>query len=90
MTGGRVVVLGPTGRNFAAGHERRHRVRATTRIAASRAAATLELVDLEELAEDDEDEVRDLISEHAQRTGSLVARNVLARGIAARASGSSR
>ncbi len=28
MTGGRVVVLGPTGRNFAAGHERRRRLRA--------------------------------------------------------------
>ena len=28
MTGGRVVVLGPTGRNFAAGMSRRHRVRA--------------------------------------------------------------
>ncbi len=26
MTGGRVVVLGPTGRNFAAGHERWHRL----------------------------------------------------------------
>ena len=26
MTGGRVVVLGRTGRNFAAGHERRHRL----------------------------------------------------------------
>ena len=30
MTGGRVVVLGPTGRNFGAGHVRRHRLRATT------------------------------------------------------------
>ena len=28
MTGGRVVVLGPTGRNFAAGMSRRHRLRA--------------------------------------------------------------
>jgi len=26
MTGGHVVVIGPTGRNFAAGHERRHRL----------------------------------------------------------------
>ena len=38
----------------------------------------LELVDLETMTEDDEDEVKALISEHAQRTGSLVARNVLA------------
>jgi len=35
-------------------------------------------VDLEELDEDDERVVRDLISEHAARTGSLVARNLLA------------
>jgi glutamate synthase (NADPH/NADH) large chain len=38
----------------------------------------LELVDLEELSENDEALVRDLISEHAARTGSIVARNVLA------------
>ena len=38
----------------------------------------LELVDLDALSADDELEVRDLISEHAARTGSLVARNVLA------------
>jgi glutamate synthase domain-containing protein 2/glutamate synthase domain-containing protein 1/glutamate synthase domain-containing protein 3 len=77
MTGGRVVVLGTTGRNFAAGmsggiayvydKDRRFEGR-----------CNLELVDLEELAESDEDEVKALISEHAQRTGSLVARNVLA------------
>jgi glutamate synthase (NADPH) large chain len=76
MTGGRVVVLGPTGRNFAAGmsggiayvydHDHRFDSRCNT-----------DLVDLEPLAEDDEDELRALIAEHAQRTGSLVARNVL-------------
>jgi glutamate synthase domain-containing protein 3 len=37
-----------------------------------------ELVDLEQLSDEDAVEVRALISEHAQRTGSLVARNVLA------------
>ena len=37
MTGGRVVVLGPTGRNFGAGMSRRHRLRATTPTARSRA-----------------------------------------------------
>jgi len=77
MTGGRVIILGPTGRNFAAGmsggvayvydkdrgFERR---------------CNLELVDLETVTEDDEQEVKALIAEHAQRTGSLVARNVLA------------
>jgi glutamate synthase domain-containing protein 3 len=77
MTGGRVVVLGPTGRNFAAGMsggvayvydvDRQFEKR-----------CNLELVDLERLTDDDELEVRALISEHAARTGSLVARNALA------------
>ena len=43
MTGGVVVVLGPTGRNFAAGHERRDRLRARRRRHASSSAATTEL-----------------------------------------------
>jgi len=77
MTGGRVVVLGATGRNFAAGMsggiayvydtDRRFRSR-----------CNLELVDLEELDADDDEEVKVLIAEHAQRTGSLPARNILA------------
>ena len=77
MTGGRVVVLGPTGRNFAAGmsggvayvydKSRRFEDRCNT-----------ELVDLEELSEADEEEVKALISEHVARTGSMVGRNVLA------------
>jgi glutamate synthase (NADPH) large chain len=77
MTGGRVVVLGPTGRNFAAGMSggiayvydvaRRFAGRCNT-----------ELVEQEELTDQDAEEVKSLIKEHAQRTGSLVARNVLA------------
>jgi glutamate synthase domain-containing protein 2/glutamate synthase domain-containing protein 1/glutamate synthase domain-containing protein 3 len=77
MTGGRVVVLGTTGRNFAAGmsggiayvydKDRRFERR-----------CNLELVDLDTLTETDEEEVKALISEHGQRTGSLVARNLLA------------
>jgi glutamate synthase domain-containing protein 3 len=77
MTGGRVVVLGPTGRNFAAGmsggivyvydKDRRFADR-----------CNLELVDLDELSEGDEAEVKALISEHVARTGSLVGRNLLA------------
>ncbi len=77
MTGGRVVVLGPTGRNFAAGmsggiayvYDSDHRF-------AGR--CNTELVDLERLVEADDEELRSLIAEHAQRTGSLVARNILA------------
>ena len=78
MTGGRVVVLGKTGRNFAAGMsggiayvydvDRRFEGR-----------CNFELVDLEPLvSEDDVAEVRGLITEHVARTGSLVGRNVLA------------
>jgi glutamate synthase domain-containing protein 3 len=77
MTGGRVVVLGTTGRNFAAGmsggiayvYDRDNRFKGR---------CNLELVDLEELDETGAEEVRALIAEHAQRTGSLRARNILA------------
>jgi len=77
MTGGRVLVLGRTGRNFAAGMsggvayvydvDRRFARRCNT-----------ELVDPEALTDEDASELRSLIKEHAQRTGSIVARNVLA------------
>jgi glutamate synthase domain-containing protein 3 len=77
MTGGRVVVLGPTGRNFAAGmsggiayvydNSRRFEGR-----------CNLDLVDLEELTGEDAAVVQSLIREHIMRTGSLVGRNVLA------------
>ncbi|HET9719126.1 MAG TPA: glutamate synthase large subunit [Solirubrobacteraceae bacterium] len=76
MTGGRVVVLGPTGRNFAAGMSGGIAyVYDTSRRFVDR--CNTELVDLEVLAAEDDEEVRALIAEHAQRTGSLVARNVL-------------
>jgi glutamate synthase domain-containing protein 3 len=77
MTGGRVVVLGPTGRNFAAGmsggvayvydKDRRFAGRCNP-----------DLVDLEALEDEDEAELKALIAEHVARTGSLVGRNVLA------------
>jgi len=77
MTGGRVVVLGPTGRNFAAGmsggvayvydKDRRFADR-----------CNLELVELEGLTSDDEAELKALLAEHVARTGSMVGRNVLA------------
>jgi glutamate synthase domain-containing protein 3 len=77
MTGGRVVVLGPTGRNFAAGMSGGIAyVYDVARRFAGR--CNPELVDLEELTDEDAEDVKTLIKEHAQRTGSLVARNVLA------------
>jgi glutamate synthase (NADPH/NADH) large chain/glutamate synthase (ferredoxin) len=78
MTGGRVVVLGPTGRNFAAGMsggiayvyddagdfaERR----------CNRAS-----VSFEEIDDADAIELRSLVAEHEQRTGSTVAARLLA------------
>ena len=76
MTGGRVVVLGPTGRNFAAGMSGGIAYVLDERRFAGR--CNLDLVALETLTEEDERQIRALISEHAQRTGSLVARNLLA------------
>ena len=77
MTGGRVVVLGRTGRNFAAGMSGGIAyVYDVDRLFETR--CNKGLVDLEQLTDDDAEEVRALISEHIARTGSLVARNVLA------------
>jgi glutamate synthase domain-containing protein 3 len=77
MTGGRVVVLGPTGRNFGAGMSGGVAyVYDKARRFADR--CNLELVELDPLEEDDEAEVKALISEHVARTGSMVGRNLLA------------
>jgi glutamate synthase domain-containing protein 3 len=77
MTGGRVVVLGPTGRNFAAGMSGgiAYVLDEDGRFAAR---CNMELVGFDEISADDERELRDLISEHARRTGSPVAERVLA------------
>jgi glutamate synthase domain-containing protein 2/glutamate synthase domain-containing protein 1/glutamate synthase domain-containing protein 3 len=78
MTGGRVVVLGATGRNFAAGMSGglayvldeddgfRSRINPTM------------LDQLEQLSDEDAAEVRGLIEEHRDRTGSDVAARLLA------------
>jgi glutamate synthase domain-containing protein 3 len=77
MTGGRVVVLGRTGRNFAAGMSGgvayvfdedggfRSRVNATM------------LDQLEELGDSDAAEALALITEHRDRTGSPVAQRII-------------
>jgi glutamate synthase (NADPH) large chain len=77
MTGGCVVVIGPTGFNFAAGMtggtafvwdpRRRFPLRCNQA-----------LVDLDELTDEDRAELRDLLVEHHARTGSAVAERVLA------------
>ncbi|HEU4583084.1 MAG TPA: glutamate synthase large subunit [Polyangiaceae bacterium] len=76
MTGGVVVVLGPTGHNFAAGmsggvayvHDPQR---------ALPGLCNFELVELEPLDEADAERVLELVREHAERTGSERARRLL-------------
>ncbi|HWF74897.1 MAG TPA: glutamate synthase large subunit, partial [Solirubrobacteraceae bacterium] len=76
MTGGRVAVLGPAGRNFGAGMS--GGIAYVYDVDGDfESRCNLELVDLEEVTEDDEVELRALIGEHFERTGSLVAQNLL-------------
>ena len=76
MTGGRAVIIGPTGRNFAAGmsggiayvydpQERFHDF------------CNMELVDFDPLEYDDINFVREMIENHRQYTGSTVAEEIL-------------
>jgi hypothetical protein len=76
MTGGKVIVLGPTGRNFAAGM--------SGGIAyvldpdgTFPARCNTELVELEQCDDEDFERVRALIEEHLERTGSAVAQRTL-------------
>ena len=77
MTGGRVVVLGSTGRNFAAGMSGgvAYIWDPENNFPAN---CNMEMVELESV-EDAEDiaELQGLIEEHAERTGSTVAAEVL-------------
>ena len=77
MTGGRAVVLGPTGRNFAAGmsggvawvYDPQDRFLTN---------CNLEMVELERVTDEaDEAELRTLIENHYRYTGSTVARHIL-------------
>jgi glutamate synthase domain-containing protein 2/glutamate synthase domain-containing protein 1/glutamate synthase domain-containing protein 3 len=77
MTGGRVVVLGPTGRNFAAGMSGGIAyVLDPDRTFAER--CNTELVELETPGAEDFEEIRALVEEHHDRTGSQIATHVLA------------
>src|SRR3974390_225368 len=76
MPGGRVVVLGPTGRNFAAGMSGGLAfVYDPQDVLAG--SYNDELVDLEPLSADDRGWLRGRISRHHQETGSEVARSLL-------------
>ncbi len=76
MTGGIVVVLGETGRNFAAGMSGGIAYVLDEQGIFPRRCNT-DLVALEEPDADDLDGVRALVTEHAERTGSELARRLL-------------
>ena len=76
MTGGRVVVLGRTGRNFAAGMSGGIAY-VLDEDGGFRGRCNAELVGFEEV-ERRRDELRALVEEHAARTGSAVAARLLA------------
>jgi glutamate synthase domain-containing protein 3 len=77
MTGGRVVVLGPTGRNFAAGMSGGIAY-VLDEDGTFEGRCNMELVGFDQISADDARELRELVAEHAQRTGSPVAERVLA------------
>lgn len=75
MTGGTVVVLGPTGRNFAAGMSGGtafvHRL--------DRRLVNAELVDLSPLREEERERLHELVQRHFAETDSAVAEELLKR-----------
>jgi glutamate synthase domain-containing protein 3 len=76
MTGGTVVVLGRTGRNFAAGMSGGIAY-VLDEDGGFAGRCNHELVDLEELEPEDAEMLRALVEEHRERTGSPVAARVL-------------
>jgi len=78
MTGGRVVVLGPTGRNFGAGMSGGIAyIYDPDGTCAQR--LNFEMADLDPLDDDDRDWLRAIVRKHQSETGSTVAARVLAR-----------
>jgi glutamate synthase domain-containing protein 2/glutamate synthase domain-containing protein 1/glutamate synthase domain-containing protein 3 len=77
MTGGRVVVLGPTGRNFAAGMSGGVAYVLDERETFAK-RCNMGMVDFEALSPADAIELRAMVEEHLRRTDSPVAARVLA------------
>ena len=78
MTGGTVVILGPTGRNFAAGMSGGIAYLADTDDALARRLNPA-MVELEDLDPEDISLVRELIERHVELTGSSLGAELLAR-----------
>ncbi len=74
MTGGRVAVLGPIGRNFAAGMSGG----IAFLLDPDPARVNTEMADLEPLTAEDEEFLRELVGRHQAETGSAVAAALLA------------
>jgi len=74
MTGGRVVVLGPTGRNFAAGMSGGY----AFVLDLDEALVNPELVELAPVTGKAADELKQIVSQHLAETGSTVAEALLA------------
>src|SRR5579871_6738588 len=74
MTGGRVVILGPTGRNFAAGMSGG----VAYVLDLNPARLNREMVDLDPLDEADIEFLREVVARHRAETGSAVAARLLA------------
>jgi glutamate synthase (NADPH/NADH) large chain len=74
MTGGRVVILGPIGRNFAAGMSGG----VAYVLDLPRIRVNMEMVDLDQVEEDDAKFVREVVERHHAETGSAVAARLLA------------
>ena len=78
MTGGRVVVLGPTGRNFAAGMSGGIAYILDTK-GTFHTNCNLDMVDLDRVEKAEEiEELKTMIQHHADHTGSTRAREILA------------
>jgi glutamate synthase (NADPH/NADH) large chain/glutamate synthase (ferredoxin) len=77
MTGGRVVVLGPTGRNFAAGMSGGIAY-VLDRDGTFAERCNTELVELETPSAEDFEEIRALVEEHRDRTASALATSAIA------------
>ena len=78
MTGGRVVVIGPTGRNFAAGMSGGIAFVLDAKGDFKR-RCNLEMVELESLDADDVEQVRELLRRHVRYTSSTLAQKLLDR-----------
>lgn len=74
MTGGRAVVLGPTGRNFAAGMSGG----VAYLLDPDTARINREMVEIEDLDETEADALREIVETHLAETGSVVAKELLA------------